>query len=189
MKIAAELSHFSQFLLSPQSFLSPRAAVAFRQTKMQRLLLEKELVIGARGSYGLFCQTFLKGHGTFSFSFFTPNAEFRHDAHFFPLDLAQHLDQEGDAALWRKPPVRFLFARCALLRPADVTGAVGGGERGAVRGILVIFHVTGGIETLFAESCARTLQRIRSGRAGQVTSLMNRNVNTNLTNYVKHFKK
>lgn len=93
---------------------------------MQRLLLEKELVIGARGSYGLFCQTFLKGHGTFFFLFFS-NAQFRADAHFFPLDLAQHLDWEGGAVLWRKPPVRFVIARCTLLQQGDVTREEGGG--------------------------------------------------------------
>lgn len=70
MKFAAELSHFSSFCPILNLFC-PRAAVAFRQTKMQRLLLEKELVIGARGSYGLFCQSFLKGHGTFSFPLFS----------------------------------------------------------------------------------------------------------------------
>lgn len=67
MKMTVGLSHFSSlvfFLPYPESFFPPRAAVAFRQTKMQRLLLQKELVIGAQGSYGLFCQTFLKGHGT-----------------------------------------------------------------------------------------------------------------------------
>lgn len=60
-------------------------------------------MIGARGSYGLFCQTFLKGHGTFSFPFFhpLPNAEFRDDAHFSPVGLA-HIwtgkDAQSDGA-------------------------------------------------------------------------------------------
>lgn len=192
MKIAAELSHFSQFLLSPQSFLSPRAAVAFRQTKMQRLLLEKELVIGARGSYGLFCQTFLKGHGTFSFSFFYPERGVPTRRTFLPTGLGATFGPGGRRSFVAQTPSALPV--CALCTPA--TGWRHRGSRwwggrggGAVRGILVISHVTGGIETLFAQSCARTLQRIRSGRAGQVTSLMNRNVNTNLANYVKYFKK
>lgn len=57
MKTSIELSHFSSFCLILKLF-PPRAAVAFRQTKMQRLLLQKELVIGARGSYGLFVRRF-----------------------------------------------------------------------------------------------------------------------------------
>lgn len=57
MKMTVELSHFFSFCLILNLF-SPRAAVAFRQTKMQRLLLQKELVIGARGSYGLFVRRF-----------------------------------------------------------------------------------------------------------------------------------
>lgn len=35
--------------------------MAIRQTKMQELLLQKELVIGARGSYGLFLSDVFKG--------------------------------------------------------------------------------------------------------------------------------
>lgn len=60
MKMTVEFLTFLQFLPYPQSFLSspPRATVAFRQTKMQRLLLQKELVIGAQGSYGLFVRRF-----------------------------------------------------------------------------------------------------------------------------------
>lgn len=58
MKRTVELSHFFSFCLILNLFFPPRAAVAFRQTKMQRLLLQKELVIGARGSYGLFVRRF-----------------------------------------------------------------------------------------------------------------------------------
>lgn len=131
MKIAAELSHFSSFCLILGLFSPPRAAVAFRQTKMQRLLLEKELVIGARGSYGLFCQTFLKGHGTFSFSFFSPPLLTRSSE---PTRISSHrtwrniLDREADAAFWRKPPGALrVCALEALLRAGDVTRAEEGG--------------------------------------------------------------
>lgn len=116
MKIAAELSHFSQFLLSPQSFLSPRAAVAFRQTKMQRLLLEKELVIGARGSYGLFCQTFLKGHGTFSFSFFYPERGVPTRRTFLPTGLGATFGPGGRRSFVAQTPSALPV--CALCTPA-----------------------------------------------------------------------
>lgn len=113
---------------------------------MQRLLLEKELVIGARGSYGLFCQTFLKGHGTFSFPFFPPsfpNTEFRDDAHFSPVDLA-HIRTGEDA----QPDGANAPVRRAILHPGDVTRAKGGGAWGF---ILVVFNLTEGIVTLFAQ--------------------------------------
>lgn len=134
MKIAAGLSHFSSFCLIPSLF-SPRAAVAFRQTKMQRLLLEKELVIGARGSYGLFCQTFLKGHGTFSFpfsppSFLTRSSETTRISP--PLWVWRTFGRGRTRSLVAQTPaVRFPFARRALLHPGDVTRAKGGGALGA----------------------------------------------------------
>lgn len=143
MKIAAELSHFSSFCLL-LSLFSPRAAVAFRQTKMQRLLLEKELVIGARGSYGLFCQTFLKGHGTFSFPFFPP----------LFLTRSSETTRISPQWIWRTfglGRTRSLMAQtpqCAILHPGDVTRAKGGGGWGF---ILVIFNLTEGRVTLFAQ--------------------------------------
>lgn len=60
MKMLVGLSHFSSGCLLLRPF-SPRAAVAIRQTKMQEQLLQKELVIGARGSYGLFLSDVFKG--------------------------------------------------------------------------------------------------------------------------------